>query len=185
MTTPRRPAPPPHEAAVSLGPLAGVVGYHIAQAAVTTVIIFEQHIGRPFSLRKVEFSLLMLLLANGPLAPKQLAATLALAAPALTLLLDRLQHRSLLRRERNPADGRSQHIVLTDKGVHLAREAAAAAVPMERELLSRLTPAERAMLIELLARLSPNGPAQAPRPAVAPTPVHAKRARAATGRPDA
>lgn len=176
----------PHEIPVSLGPLAGIVGYHVAQAAITTVGTFERHIGRPFALRKVEFSLLMLLHANGALAPKQLAATLTLTAPALTQLLDRLQQRTLLRRERNPADGRSQHIVLTDKGERLARDAAAAAGPMERELLDRLTPAERAMLIELLARLTPHAaPSPAPRPPVVVLPVRAKRARAAAGHPEA
>ena len=96
------------ESALSLGPLSGVVGYHVAQAAVATYTTFERHIGKPFGLRKEEFSLLMLLHANGPLAPKRLAATLTLTAPKLTLVLDRLQERGLLRRERNPADGRSR-----------------------------------------------------------------------------
>jgi DNA-binding MarR family transcriptional regulator len=90
-----------------------VLGYHVAQAAVTTVDMFERHIGQPFGLRKVEYSLLLLLLANGPLTPKRLGQALALSGPKLTLLLDRLQERSLLRRERSATDGRSQNIVLT------------------------------------------------------------------------
>ncbi len=139
---------------VVLGPLSGILGYHIAQAAVTTVAAFERHVGRPFQLRKVEYSLLMLLHANGPLSPKQLAATLALTAPNLTLLLSRLQQRGLVDRERNPADGRSQHIVLTDKGRRLASDSARAAPSMEQDLLQRLSPAEHAMLIELLGRLA-------------------------------
>ena len=79
------------EREIALGPLTGIVGYHIAQAAVTTYGAFDKHIGAPFGLRKVEFSLLMLLMANGPLSPKRLGATLTLTAPNLTLLLDRLQ----------------------------------------------------------------------------------------------
>ena len=39
--------------AVSLGSLSGLMGYHIAQAAVTTYAAFDAHIGRPFGLRKV------------------------------------------------------------------------------------------------------------------------------------
>ena len=82
-----------------------------------------------------------------------------LAAHAFTPRnVDRLQERGVLRRERNPADGRSQHIVLTDKGQRLARDTAAAAAPMERELQQRLTRAEHAMLIELLCRLSGRRP---------------------------
>lgn len=146
------------EREIALGPLTGIVGYHIAQAAVTTFSSFERHIGKPFGLRKVEFSLLMLLMANGPLSPKRLGATLTLTAPNLTLLLDRLQDRGLLRRERNPNDGRSQNIVLTDKGQRLARDSAAASQPMERELQGTLSRAEHAMLIELLCRLAGNSP---------------------------
>ena len=148
------PMPPKDSSSLSLGPLSGVMGYHIAQAAVTTFGTFERHVGKPFGLRKVEFSLLMLLLANGPLSPKRLAQTLTLTGPNLTLLLDRLQERGLLDRERNPADGRSQNIVLTEKGRRIAQDTAAAAVPMESELLDRLSRAEHAMLIELLCKLA-------------------------------
>jgi DNA-binding MarR family transcriptional regulator len=139
---------------VTLGTLAEVLGYHIAQAAVTTVGMFERHVGERFNLRKVEFSILMLLLANGPLSPKRLGQVLALSAPNLTLLLDRLQQRDLLRRERNLADRRSHNIVLTPAGRALSEEAAAAAGPMERELDDRLSAAERAMLLELLRKVA-------------------------------
>lgn len=143
------------DASLSIGPLAGIIGYHIAQAAVVTYGAYDTHVGKPFGLRKEEFSLLMLLLANGALPPKRLAQTLTLSAPHLTLMLDRLQARALLRREPNPRDGRSQHIVLTDSGRRLARDAAAAAQPMEREMIDRrLSPAEHAMLIELLGKLA-------------------------------
>lgn len=148
-------APPARaEAAVSLGTLGTTVGYHIALAKLTTYEAFDRHVGEPLKLRKVEFSLLMLLQANQALPPKQLAATLTLTAPNLTQLLARLQQRGLLRRERNPADGRSQHIVLSDAGRRLAREASTAAAAMERELQRGLSPAEHAMLIELLGKLA-------------------------------
>lgn len=141
-------------ATVSLGVLSDVLGYHIAQAAVTTVGMFERHVGERYNLRKVEYSILMLLLQNGPLSHKRLGQVLALTAPNLTLLLDRLQQRGLLRRERNLTDRRSQNIVLTEAGLRLSREAAAASGPMERELDSRLSAAERAMLLELLRKVA-------------------------------
>lgn len=90
------------DAAIELGPLSRLLGYHVAQAAVVAYARFEQHLGKPFELRKVEFSLLMLLQANGALTPGQLARTLMLGAPTLSMLLDRLQARALLRREPNP-----------------------------------------------------------------------------------
>ncbi|MCK6421849.1 MAG: MarR family transcriptional regulator [Aquabacterium sp.] len=137
---------------VALGALEEVLGYHVARAAVVTVGLFERHVGDRFGLRKVEFSILMLLAANAALSPKRLGQVLLLSPPNLTLLLDRLQERSLLRRERNPLDGRSQNVVLTDAGRALASEAAAAARTMEAELSARLSAAEHAMLIELLRK---------------------------------
>jgi DNA-binding MarR family transcriptional regulator len=138
---------------LTLGPLGNVLGFHLAKASVFTFALFEQHVGQPLNLRKVEFSLLMLLLANGPLSPKRLAQALALSAPALTSLLDRLQDRGLLLRERSQVDRRSQNIRLTDDGLQLAEAAAREAAPMEQAVLQRLSVAERAMLIELLGKV--------------------------------
>ena len=137
-----------------LGPLGDLLGFHIARASVTTFALFEQHVGQPFGLRKVEYSLLLLVLANGPLSPKRLARALALSAPNLTMLLDRLQDRGLLRRERSLVDRRSQNVVLTDEGLRVAQDSAAVAAPMERALDDRLSLAEHAMLIELLRKVA-------------------------------
>ena len=145
---------PKAPAALSLGPLSDVLGYHIAQAAVTTFSLFERHVGQPFGLRKVEYSLLMLVLTNEPLSPKTLAQALVLSAPNLTLLLDRLQARGLLRCERSQLDRRSQNVVLTDEGLRIAQASGAAAVPMESALFDRLSRAEHAMLIELLRKVA-------------------------------
>ncbi len=143
---------------LSLGVLDQVLGFHLARAAVETYTLFERHVGGPFQLRKVEYSLLQLLLANAApspgLTPKLLGRTLALTAPNLTLLVDRLVQRDLVRRERSLSDRRSQHIVLTEAGHSLAALSAAAAPTMERELLARLSLAERLMLIELLRKVA-------------------------------
>jgi len=141
---------------LSLGALAELLGFHLARASVVTRELFERHVGAPFRLRKVEYSLLMLLLANGPLAPKRLLRVLALSAPNLSLLIDRLEARGLVRRERSTTDRRSQNIVLTDGGLALARRGADAAREMENELLERLSRAERLMLVELLRKVSTN-----------------------------
>ena len=143
-----------HARPLALGVLEDVVGYHMAQATVTTMASFERHVGQPFNLRKVEYSLLMLVLANEALSPKRLGQALALTAPNLTLTLDRLQQRGLIHRERSQTDRRSQNIVLTAEGRRVADATAAAAVPMEAELDGRLSRAERLMLVELLRKVA-------------------------------
>ncbi|MCW5658022.1 MAG: winged helix-turn-helix transcriptional regulator [Burkholderiaceae bacterium] len=142
------------DSALDLGTLRDVLGFHVTLANITTVGLFERHVGQPFALRKAEYSLLMLLLANGSTPAKRLARTLRLSAPAFTMLIDRMQDKQWLRRERNPADRRSQLIVLSADGQALARRAQAASKTMEASLQRRLSRAERAMLIELLAKLS-------------------------------
>ena len=142
------------DATLDLGTLRDVLGFHVTLANITTVALFERHVGQPFGLRKAEYSLLMLLLANGATPAKRLARTLRLSAPAFTMLIDRMQEKQWLRRERNPADRRSQLIELTPDGQALARRAQAASKTMEASLQRRLSRAERAMLIELLAKLA-------------------------------
>ena len=147
-------APPRTDGALEFGVLRDVLGFHVTLANIATVALFERHIGGPFNLRKAEFSLLMLLLANGATPAKHLARTLRLSSPNLTMLIDRMQAKHWLRRERNPADRRSQLIVLSAEGLALARRAQAAAKTMEHSLERRLSRAERAMLIELLAKVA-------------------------------
>jgi DNA-binding MarR family transcriptional regulator len=139
---------------LDFGELRGIVGFHIARASVSTYAAFEMHLGVPFGLRKVEFSLLMLLLANQDVSPKPLAKALRVTAPKLTMLLDGLQERGLLLRRPNPLDGRSQHVLLTHDGLTLAQQAAQASRAMESEMTGRLSAAEHAMLIELLDKLA-------------------------------
>ena len=140
-------------AKIALGDLHNQLGFHLAQASVITNAAFEACVGRPMSLRKVEYSLLMLLHANASLSPKQLSKALALTSPNLTMLLDRLQERSWIRRERNPEDGRSQHVKLTAEGERLMKQAALSAHRMQVHWQKNLSAAESAMLLELLAKV--------------------------------
>jgi DNA-binding MarR family transcriptional regulator len=136
------------------GMLDSVLGYHIAQARVTVQGMFLRHIGHPFNLRPVEYSLLMLLQANASLTPKQLSRTLALSSPNLTTLLDRMQERGLLERLRSQVDRRSQQIVLTSAGIALTNDLSTRTPSMESGLAKVLSPAERAMLMELLGKVA-------------------------------
>ena len=134
--------------------LARTVGFHIARAAVVAYAAFDEHIGQPHDLRKVDFSLLMLLQELGPMAPKRLVRLLALTPPKLSMVMERLQQRELIRRESDPADRRSVRASLTPQGQALAQALAPVARTMEQDLLARLSAAEHAQLIRLLDKLA-------------------------------
>jgi DNA-binding MarR family transcriptional regulator len=134
------------------GLLEGLLGFHVARATVHTQAAFQTHLGGPLGLKPVEFSLLALLQANGPLTAKRLAPALAMSAPAFSLLADRLQERGWVQSERASSDRRSRHLALTAAGRALIERAAPACAVMEGGLRAGLSPAEWAMLLELLRK---------------------------------
>jgi DNA-binding MarR family transcriptional regulator len=131
-----------------------LMGYRLTLAESASRRVFQRHVGTPFKLRPVEFTLLVLLLANGHATPKQLASTLGMPPPNVTVLVDRLAERGLLRRERSDTDGRATILRLTDKGTELAKRTQRVSLTMEASLLAPLSAAERAMLAELLHKLA-------------------------------
>ncbi len=138
---------------LDLSSMQHLTGFLIAMADVPARRVFRQHVGKPYELRDVEFTLLVLLLANHGAAPKQLARSLNLPAPNVSVLLDRMVARGLVERRRSPIDGRALQVMLTDKGETLAQRVHQVSLPMEEQFLQGLSPAERAMLRELLIKL--------------------------------
>ena len=134
-----------------------ILGYRLAQASIQMRGVFSHHVGEPLNLRTVEFTVLMLLLTNDDVTPSQISRTLAMSAPNLTQLLDRLDERGVIARERSPHDRRAQHIRLTRTGRALAKKAHEISLGMEQQTLQHLSDAERAMLLELLQRVARAG----------------------------
>lgn len=106
-----------------------------------------------FGLRPVEFSILLLLDGNEGVAPKQLSATLNVSPPNMAVLLARLEERGLIKRGRLASDRRQQEVALTEAGRGLALAAEEVAHGLEVEASARLTPAERADLMQLLQKV--------------------------------
>lgn len=73
------------------------------------------------------------------------------------MLLDRIQDRGLVERVRSAVDRRSQQVLLTSAGQELVQGLEARVPGMEVELDAVLSPAERAMLIELLQKVAAHG----------------------------
>jgi DNA-binding MarR family transcriptional regulator len=134
--------------------LAHLLGYQIAQADIPARRVFARHIGEPMGLRPVEFTILVLVAFNPGVTARQLAQALALAAPNMTILLDRLADRHLVERVRSQSDRRAQHLHLTPEGQRLASRAHAASKTMEEEVLRQLSEGERVMLLELLHKVA-------------------------------
>jgi DNA-binding MarR family transcriptional regulator len=134
--------------------LAHILGYQIAQADIPTKRAFIKHIGEPLGLRPVEFTILVLVAFNPGVTGKRLAQALAVTAPNITILLDRLSEKGLVERVRSETDRRAQNIHLTATGEKLAKRAHAVSKTMEQEVLRQLSEGERVMLLELLQKVA-------------------------------
>lgn len=134
--------------------LHGILGYQLAQAAITTTRVFTERVGQPSELRPVEFTILTLVHENPGVSARQLADALAVTPPNITMWIDKLERRGLIARERSTTDRRAQHIRTTPAGAALARQAVERVLEGEQATLAALSPAERAMLIELLHKVA-------------------------------
>jgi DNA-binding MarR family transcriptional regulator len=130
-----------------------VLGYQLAQASIVTDALYAQHIGEPLGLRPVEYTVLTLIHENPGGSLAQLARALAVTAPHITALVDRLEAKGLIARTQSEQDRRSQVLHTTRQGATLVRTATQRIADAERAALP-LTPGEHGMLVELLHKVA-------------------------------
>ena len=151
--SPSEEARPPSVDALDQSRLTHLVGYCASRAAITMRRVFVRHLG-PLDLKVVEFSILVLVASNPQINPKRLGQALDVSAPNLAVMLDRLVERGWVERVRSTQDRRAMHIHLTPQGKALVQRAEKIAATMENPTLRVLSPAERALLIELLMKVA-------------------------------
>jgi DNA-binding MarR family transcriptional regulator len=78
---------------------------------------------------------------DGETSPTALGRALALSPAGVTQVLDRLEHRGLIRRSRNPTDRRGTVLALSPEGLLLQRRARARSSRFLDEFASELSPA--------------------------------------------
>ena len=139
--------------------LTHLVGYAASRARLRMRKVFAQHMA-PLDLKVIEFSILMLVVQNPRVNQKQLGHALDVSPPNMAVTLDRMVERGWVERVRSTQDRRAQQIHLTAKGAELVQRAEKIASTMEAPALRMLSPAERALLIELLMKVSEGKPAK-------------------------
>lgn len=158
---PKSPTPAvPHadrtpQSRLSEGPVHGILGYQLAQASIVTDQVFDERVGSlDGGLRRVEFTILALVQANPGVSARSLARALAVTPPNIAIWIDKLESRGLVERERSSRDARVQHIQLSRAGAALVQRCTQALLDGEQAALAALSPAERAMLVELLHKMA-------------------------------
>lgn len=85
------------------------------------------------------------------------AVALGTSQPAATVAIARLESRGLVARAPSSADGRRKQLALTSKGRQIEQAHVAADADCAEALLAPLSKADRAQLVELLAKLADVG----------------------------
>lgn len=160
MTQPQRQSSVPAEAAEPSGQPHMLVGRLIRLVFNSLVHDIDARM-QPLELTAMQWEPMLLLALGRADTVAGLARECAVDCGAMTRMLDRLEQKQLLRRQRSDADRRVVNLELTEKGRAVARE-----IPLiVREELQRslrdITPQEQETLVRLLSRMLGNAnPAQ-------------------------
>lgn len=132
--------------------LLSLVGYNCRRTYMTIMPLFDERMSK-YDLRAVDFSVLSLLKANPNITRKRLSNAINVSPSNLAILLDRLETRGVLMRQRNPLDKRSQTLVRTPEGLRLSVKAEKTASELEVEATSVQSDAQRGQLLALTQKV--------------------------------
>jgi DNA-binding MarR family transcriptional regulator len=133
-------------------PLADHIGYLLAAAHMQVRERFEAAL-EPLGIEARQFGALATIAAAAPCSQQLVAQQLGVTGPVVVQLVDELERRGLVTRERNPADRRSYALQPTAKGRAVLRRTHAVTDAISATIAESLGPEGDAELRALLRRL--------------------------------
>jgi DNA-binding MarR family transcriptional regulator len=143
-------APSAH--AVDFGPLEDWVGFHLRLAQNASFLAFSRE-ASDVDLSPGRFATLMLIGRNPGISQTALSRANARDKSSLTPVLEDLERRKLIRRERPKSDRRSYRLLLTAAGERLLQELTVCAERHDRNLDEIIGPRDRARFLRILKKL--------------------------------
>lgn len=142
----------PRELGSELGGLDGIVGFHIRLAHGAVYRHFTETFAA-LDLTQKQVSALWLVNDHPGVSQIELGRRLRMDRATTMTIVNRLQARDFMRRERSTSDARKQALYLTEAGTAALAQAKGAVEQHEGWLKARFTPQETEKLVELLARI--------------------------------
>lgn len=136
----------------TLGGLEGIVGFHIRLAHGTVYRHFTETFAE-LELTQKQVSVLWLVGDNPGISQIEVGGLLRMDRATTMTIVNRLQDRGYLRRERSEDDGRKQALYLTDGGHRALAAARVCIAEHEAWLKGRFSDNELEKLVEMLARI--------------------------------
>ena len=125
-------------------------GFNVVQADLTKTL-------KPFDLRMLTYSALVLIADNPGLSQSQLADAMDIERPNLVVIVDELEQRELISRERVPTDRRTYALRVTLKGQQLFERTVEAVSRHEEVLFEGIEPETRALIVSVLQVIQQRG----------------------------
>lgn len=132
--------------------LAGLVGYQLHRAEIDSYRQFIKLSGK-LRITPKQFSALVLVGANPDLSQTDLRKLLGMDRATTAVLIDALENRDLLARQRSTLDRRRHQLRLTQHGKGVLKSMKLRARNHDEQLTSMLTTQERKVLASLLRRI--------------------------------
>jgi len=85
--------------------------------------LYTKELNKKYHVSAPQINCLLVLYENGPLPPSRIAKLIMVKSSTVTGIIDRLEHKDLVKRTRNSPDRRVINIELTDAGKTLAQNA--------------------------------------------------------------
>ncbi|MCZ6764731.1 MAG: MarR family winged helix-turn-helix transcriptional regulator [Alphaproteobacteria bacterium] len=139
--------------AVDYGILPSLLGYQLRRAQLTVFQKFAARL-RELTVTPTQFAVLVLIGANPGLTQRALSEAVATDQSTLVSLLDRLESRSLVERQRSSHDRRYQVLTLTAKGETQTKELCELVSAHDDELAAAFSAQERTAFMEFLERFN-------------------------------
>jgi DNA-binding MarR family transcriptional regulator len=108
----------------------------------------------PLGLHVRQYGVMLVLASEGPISQGELAEWVRTDRTSMVALVDDLEARGFVKRERNPDDRRVYLLQLTAEGKRAVTRARGLMRRAENQLLRSLDAAERAHLVELLGKVA-------------------------------
>jgi len=147
----KRPEPAAAEG-LALGRLTERLGFHLRLAQAAFYIDFAA-VMAPLDLTQRQSAVLEMIGVNECVSQVRLAERLGVDRATMMVIIDRLEARGLVRRERSKGDRRRQDLHLTEAGVQVVAQLNEMIAVHERHFTERFSPAELAALFAALKRI--------------------------------
>lgn len=129
-----------------------LVGYNMKRAYMRIYQDFTDTLAA-LDLRQRTFSVLSLVVENPDISQSEVARSLGIERSGTVVIVDELERRDLIHRDKVPGDRRAYALNTTSKGKALYRTALDRIVAHENKMLEGLDPAERKALNQYLQKI--------------------------------